>query len=73
MTGCSGASRARKHPSPSRPIAGLLRGLGFGEIIDVGPEEAIRTYFAGRPDVRLPGNQRLVIATVAAGRTAAAS
>jgi methyltransferase (TIGR00027 family) len=52
-------------------IAGLLRELGFGRIVDVGPEEAIRTYFAGRPEVRLPGNQHLIITTITESRAVA--
>jgi methyltransferase (TIGR00027 family) len=51
-----------------REIAEMLEELGFGEIVDFGPAEAIRTYFAGRPEVRLPGNQRMLVATVAARR-----
>jgi methyltransferase (TIGR00027 family) len=43
----------------------LLRGLGFDQIEDFGPDEAVRTYFAGRDDVRFGGAQRLVVATVA--------
>jgi len=46
-------------------IEGLLRGEGFGEVAHFGPAEAIRTYFAGRTDVRFGGAQRLVVATVA--------
>lgn len=45
-------------------IEKLLRRLGFDEISHFGPEEAIRTYFAGRDDVQFGGNQRLVVATV---------
>jgi len=47
-------------------IERLLRQLGFAQIVHFGPEEAIRTYFAGRPDVRFGGAQRVVIATVGA-------
>jgi methyltransferase (TIGR00027 family) len=43
----------------------LMRRLGFDDIIHFGPEEAIRTYFPGRDDVRLQGTQRLIVATVA--------
>ena len=42
----------------------LLRRCGFGEVDHFGPEEAIRSYFAGRPDVRLGMPQRLLVATV---------
>jgi O-methyltransferase involved in polyketide biosynthesis len=44
----------------------LLRGRGFGEVEHFGPAEAIRTYFGGRPDVRLGMPQRLIVATVGA-------
>ena len=44
----------------------LLRRCGFGEVDHFGPTEAIRTYFAGRPDVRLGMPQRLLVATVGA-------
>ena len=54
-------------------IERLLRELGFGEIVHVGPEEAIRTYFAGRPEVRFGGAERLVVAAVAEKRAAADS
>jgi methyltransferase (TIGR00027 family) len=43
----------------------LLRRLGFDDIVNFGPEEALHTYFAGRDDVRLPGPQRLIVARVA--------
>jgi O-methyltransferase involved in polyketide biosynthesis len=42
----------------------LLVRCGFGEVEHFGPAEAIRTYFAGRPDVRLRMPQRLLVATV---------
>src|SRR5262245_31842785 len=42
----------------------LLRRYGFGEVEHFGPAEAIRTYFAGRRDVRLGMPQRLLVATV---------
>jgi methyltransferase (TIGR00027 family) len=45
----------------------LLRRCGFGEVDHFGPTEAIRTYFTGRPDVRLGMPQRLLVATVGAG------
>jgi methyltransferase (TIGR00027 family) len=45
----------------------LLRGLGFDQVDDFGPDEAVRTYFAGRNDVRFGGAQRLVVAAVARG------
>jgi methyltransferase (TIGR00027 family) len=48
-------------------IAGLLGELGFDDLIDIGPEEAARTYFPGRADVRFGGAQRLVDAAVAPG------
>jgi methyltransferase (TIGR00027 family) len=42
----------------------LLHRCGFGEVEHFGPAEAVRTYFAGRPDVRLGMPQRLLVATV---------
>ncbi|HEV2413362.1 MAG TPA: class I SAM-dependent methyltransferase [Candidatus Dormibacteraeota bacterium] len=42
----------------------LVRRCGFAEVDHFGPEQAIRTYFGGRPDVRLGMPQRLLIATV---------
>lgn len=45
-------------------IEELVRGQGFGDVAHFGPEEALRTYFRGRDDVRLGGAQRIVIATV---------
>jgi methyltransferase (TIGR00027 family) len=44
----------------------LVRRCGFAEVEHFGPEEAIRTYFAGDPDVRLDVPQRLLVATVGA-------
>lgn len=44
----------------------LLRRHGFGKVDRFGPTDAIRTYFAGRPDVRLGMPQRLLVATVGA-------
>jgi O-methyltransferase involved in polyketide biosynthesis len=44
----------------------LLYRCGFGEVEHIGPAEAIRTYFAGRTDVRLGMPQRLLVATVTA-------
>lgn len=44
----------------------LLQRCGFGEVEHFGPAEAIRTYFAGRTDVRLGMPQRLLVATVTA-------
>jgi len=46
----------------------LVRRCGFGEVEHFGPADAIRTYFAGRPDVRLGVPQRLLVATVGAAR-----
>jgi methyltransferase (TIGR00027 family) len=40
----------------------LLRRMGFDDIVDFGPEEAIQTYFAGRDDVQIHGAQRLLVA-----------
>jgi methyltransferase (TIGR00027 family) len=40
----------------------LLRRMGFDGIVQFGPEEAIRTYFAGRHDVQIHGAQRLIVA-----------
>jgi O-methyltransferase involved in polyketide biosynthesis len=45
-------------------IEQLLRGHGFGEIADFGPQEARAAYFQGRADVDIAGAQRLVAATV---------
>jgi O-methyltransferase involved in polyketide biosynthesis len=45
-------------------IEQLLRGRGFGEIADFGPQEALVAYFEGRADVDIAGAQRLVAATV---------
>jgi methyltransferase (TIGR00027 family) len=45
-------------------IAQLLRGHGFGEIADFGPDEARARYFQGRDDIEVAGAQRLVAATV---------
>jgi hypothetical protein len=45
----------------------LLRRMGFEDIVDFGPEQAIRTYFAGRNDVQIHGAQRLILASVAVG------
>ncbi len=42
----------------------LLRRCGFGAVDHFGPAEAVRTYFAGRPDVRLGMPQQLLVATV---------
>jgi methyltransferase (TIGR00027 family) len=44
----------------------LLHRCGFGEVEHFGPAEAVRTYFAARPDVRLGMPQRLLVATVGA-------
>jgi methyltransferase (TIGR00027 family) len=44
----------------------LLHRCGFGEVEHFGPAETIRTYFPGRPDVRLGMPQRLLVATVGA-------
>ncbi|MGN6429770.1 MAG: class I SAM-dependent methyltransferase [Gaiellaceae bacterium] len=42
----------------------LLRRYGFTEVDHFGPAEAIRTYFADQPEVRLGMPQRLLVATV---------
>jgi len=47
-------------------VEALLARYGFGEVEHFGPAEAIRTYFPGRPDVRLGMPQRLLVATVGA-------
>ncbi|TME07980.1 MAG: class I SAM-dependent methyltransferase [Chloroflexi bacterium] len=47
-----------------KEIEALLTEMGFAEIMHFGPDEAIRTYFAGRSDVRFGGAQRLIVATV---------
>jgi methyltransferase (TIGR00027 family) len=49
--------------TPAR-IEQLMRELGYGEIVHIGPDEARDTYFPGREDVRFGGQQRLVVATV---------
>jgi methyltransferase (TIGR00027 family) len=51
--------------TPVEAEALVLR-CGFGEVDHFGPAEAIRTYFASRPDVRLGMPQRLLVATVGA-------
>jgi methyltransferase (TIGR00027 family) len=48
-------------------IERLLKDVGFDGVEHFGPDEAIRTYFAGRADVRFGGVQRLVVATVGEG------
>jgi methyltransferase (TIGR00027 family) len=45
-------------------VEALLHGCGFAEVDHFGPAEAIHTYFADRPDVRLGMPQRLLVATV---------
>lgn len=47
-------------------IERLLRELRFENVVHVGTEEAVRTYFPGGSDVRFGGAQRLVVATVPA-------
>jgi hypothetical protein len=42
----------------------LLLEQSYGEIKHFGPEEAVRTYLAGRSDVRFGGAQRLICASV---------
>jgi methyltransferase (TIGR00027 family) len=51
-------------PFVPKEMEELLREAGFVEIAHFGPEEAIRTYFPGRTDVRFGGAQRLILATV---------
>jgi len=46
-------------------IARLLRGHGFGQITDFGPDGARAAYFPGQADVEIAGAQRLVAATLA--------
>jgi methyltransferase (TIGR00027 family) len=46
-------------------IERLLHDHGFEEVVHVGPEEALATYFSGRSDIRFGGGQRLIAATVA--------
>src|SRR5467141_2376379 len=38
-----------------KEIEALLRKIGFADIMHFGPEEAVRTYFPGRTDVRFGG------------------
>jgi methyltransferase (TIGR00027 family) len=45
-------------------IEQLLIKMGFVDVVHFGPNEAVRTYFQGRSDIRLHGSQYLVIATV---------
>lgn len=45
-------------------IERLLIESGFTGVTHFGPEEAVRTYFPGRDDVRIAGPQRLAIASV---------
>jgi methyltransferase (TIGR00027 family) len=45
-------------------IGQLLRGHGFGDITDFGPDEARAAYFQGRAGVEIAGAQRLIAATV---------
>jgi len=52
-----------------KEIEALLTEMGFAEIMHFGPEEAIRTYFPGRSDVRFGGAQRLIVASVVTRRT----
>jgi hypothetical protein len=47
------------------------RRLGFDQIEDFGPDEAVRTYFPGRDDVRFGGAQRLLVAAVSSGTSPA--
>ena len=42
-------------------LAGELRGIGFTQVEDLGPEALHKRYFEGRMDgLRLPGLARLV-------------
>jgi O-methyltransferase involved in polyketide biosynthesis len=42
-------------------LAGELRGIGFTQVEDLGPDELHARYFKGRTDgLRLPGMGRLV-------------
>lgn len=43
----------------------LLKGEGFADIRDYGPDEARRDYFQNREDVLIAGAQRVLIGTVA--------
>lgn len=45
-------------------IEDLLRRHGFDEIVHVGPQQALDTYFNGRHDLAIAGAQRLAVATV---------
>jgi methyltransferase (TIGR00027 family) len=45
-------------------IEQLLLKMGFVDIVHFGPDDAVRTYFRGRSDIRLHGSQYLAIATV---------
>lgn len=49
-----------------RGIETLMRDCGFGRMVHFGPAEAIRDYFAARPDLELSGARRLLHATALA-------
>jgi methyltransferase (TIGR00027 family) len=68
----AGLAAEMGEPFVSRFLPGeiqqLLRGHGFGDIVDFGPHEARAAYFQGRDDIDIAGAQRLVAATVAPDR-----
>jgi hypothetical protein len=45
-------------------IEGLLRNLGFDDIVHFGPREARAAWFSGAVDMEIAGAQRLIEATV---------
>jgi O-methyltransferase involved in polyketide biosynthesis len=45
-------------------IEHVMNGVGFGNFVHIGPEEARNTYFPGRDDVQFGGQQRLIVATL---------
>jgi methyltransferase (TIGR00027 family) len=68
----AGLAAEMGEPFVSRFLPGemeqLLRGHGFGDVVDFGPQEARAAYFQGRDDIDIAGAQRLMAATVAPDR-----
>jgi hypothetical protein len=44
----------------------LLLRMGFDDVAHFGPEEAVSTFYADRPEVRFGGGQRLIMGTLPA-------
>jgi hypothetical protein len=40
--------------------------MGFDDVAHFGPEEAVSTFYADRPEVRFGGGQRLIMGTLPA-------